>query len=388
MKYYEIRLIENQAQYQQMLAGMVEYNIISAENADKIVKTLRTVLKRNDRIVWWLKWYRLTDTYYKTSKILRRPDMQPRAEEFKKIFQKVTKTNYDTVDRGEVNRFRMSFENEFSMEHIAYQLTIPTVDQYVWNINTPPTKLAADLTNLEFEHNARQNEFVTPKSGDKIILKYGKSAWVMLDRGACSDEANAMGHCGNEPSEQPGDRILSFRTLMPDGTQKPHLTFILDKNGELGEMKGRANQKPNSKYHPYIIDLLKQDFIKGIKGGGYEPEKNFDLWDLPPAQAIELLKVRSDLIPKLNTGKWAVNHKKSIPPELQPMLADADPKWALYINNLIPELKPLRKKLAYAIVTEPGLTALSWKQLLTRQEYLDALDTYGDEYFVAKILQK
>jgi hypothetical protein len=435
MRYSEIiRLDENQAQYQQMLAGMVANDIISADEANKIVTTARTSLNRNDRIVWWLKWYRLTDTYYKITKILRRPDMQPRGDEFKKIFQKVTKTNYDTVDRSEVNMFRMSFENQYSLEHIEYQLTMPSIDQLVWDINILPTKLSADLTNLEFEHNARRSEIVTPKPGDKIILRYGKYAWVALDRGACSDEADAMGHCGNVPSENPGDRILSFRTILDDGSQKPHLTFILHKNGALGEMKGRANQKPNKKYHTYITDLLKQDFVKGIAGGGYAPENNFQIWDLQPAQILELFAARPDLIPNASdnwTGtkytippdiqivlvekdpRWVLyidniipelfadrpdlmpntsdswtGTKYTISPDIQPVLAEKDPNWALYIENLIPELKPLRKKLAYAIVTEPGLTTLDWRQYLTRQGYLDALDEFGDDTFIVKILQK
>lgn len=390
MRYIEIiRLDENQAQYQQMLAGMVSYDIITADDATAILKNVRTVLKRNDRIVWWLKWYRLTDTYYVIDRILKRSGNEDRAAESKQVFQKITKTNYDTVDRGQVNRFRMSFENKFSMEHIAYQLTIPTIDQLVWDVNTPPVHLSSTLAQLEEEYNSKRSQLVTPKPGDKIILNYGKSAWVMLDRGACSDEAAAMGHCGNAPSERLGDRILSFRTLMPDGRQKPHLTFILHKNGFLGEMKGRANEKPNSKYHKYIVDLLKQDFIKGIVGGGYEPEKNFALWDLPPAQAIEVLTARPELIPKLILDPMISNYKKEkVPPEVQPFLVKADKHWVLYITNLIPELKPLRKELTYAIVTEPGLTALDWKQLLTHKQYLDAVDYYGVDEFLVKFLQK
>jgi hypothetical protein len=151
------------------------------------------------------------------------------------------------------------------------------------------------ITDLEKEHAAKQRQWVTPQPGDKIVIDYDKYAWVMLDRGACSDEADAMGHCGNEPSELPGDRILSFRSKADDGKQKPHLTFILDDDGYLGEMKGRANEKPNSKYHPYIVDLLKQDFIKGIKGGGYAPDKNFKLKDLPDEQRNELIKLKPEL---------------------------------------------------------------------------------------------
>jgi len=386
MRYFEIRLDENQAQYSQMLAGMVANEIITADDAVEIVKTARTTFKRNDRIVWWLKWFRITDTYYSIDRMLKRAENEPRTQELKNLFQKITKTNYDTVNRGEVNHFRMRFQTERAMEHTAYQITIPSIEQMVWDVNITPGQLSTKIAELEGEYKTRQSQIVTPKSGDKIVLDYGKYAWVLLNRGACSAEADAMGHCGNVPSERDGDRILSFRSLVDGGRQKPHLTFILNKYGELGEMKGRANQKPNAKYHPYILDLLKQDFIKDIKGGGYEPENNFAIWDLKPEQTLELLKAKPELTP--TTFEIDKGGKETIPAEIQPFLADADSHWVLYIKNLIPDLRPLRAKLAYAIVTEPGLTDLSWRQLLTQEDYLNAVDEYGDDAFIAKILKK
>ena len=50
-------------------------------------------------------------------------------------------------------------------------------------------------------------------------------------------------------------------------------------------------------------------------------------------------------------------------------------------------LKDLEKVLYFEsfVVTEPGLTPLKYKQLLSEDEYLDAQDEYGDENFTAKI---
>lgn len=98
--------------------------------------------------------------------------------------------------------------------------------------------------------------------------------WVSLGRGYCSQEARAMGHCGNSGASE-DDNILSLRD--PEG--KAHLTFIVN-NGVLGEMKGRGNSKPSKRYHPAIMELLKHPSIHVIKGGGYAPDKNFSLKDL------------------------------------------------------------------------------------------------------------
>src|SRR6266851_947531 len=89
--------------------------------------------------------------------------------------------------------------------------------------------------------------------------------------------------CGNVPSERPGDRILSLRRKVQRGDMVrwyPIATFILDRDGQLGEMKGRGNDKPAPKYHFYIVALLRHHMINGIKGGGYMPENNFAMEDL------------------------------------------------------------------------------------------------------------
>jgi len=108
--------------------------------------------------------------------------------------------------------------------------------------------------------------------------------WLSLDKGYCSDEARAMGHCGNTGATK-GDNILSLRD--PEGYA--HLTFIVN-NKMLGEAKGRGNAKPVKRYHPAIIALLKSDWIGTIKGGGYLPENNFTFEDLNKNEQQEIMK--------------------------------------------------------------------------------------------------
>lgn len=113
--------------------------------------------------------------------------------------------------------------------------------------------------------------------------------WVSLGRGYCSQEAKAMGHCGNAGARE-GDDIISLRD--PHG--KAHLTFILN-DGMLGEMKGRANNKPSRKYHAAIVELLKHPEIHSIRGGGYAPENNFSLDDLTDAERKQVKEFKPDV---------------------------------------------------------------------------------------------
>jgi hypothetical protein len=130
-----------------------------------------------------------------------------------------------------------------------------------------------------------------------IITYKDGHAWFDLSKPYCELEGDAMGHCGNSAAYNDDDTVLSYRLVKKvkgEVLSRPSLTFILDGNRRLGEMKGRANEKPKEKYHDAIVDLLlhkKQDefFIQGIKGGGYAPENNFNINDLKNEQLKEKL---------------------------------------------------------------------------------------------------
>jgi GNAT superfamily N-acetyltransferase/2'-5' RNA ligase len=136
---------------------------------------------------------------------------------------------------------------------------------------------------------------------DTVFLQFQDGwAWWKLSRAYCSEEARAMGHCGNVVGQdRPDERILSLRKPSKVGKEtwwEPHLTFILEPNGQLGEMKGKANNKPTAAYHKYIIPLLEDPRIKGIRGGGYAPERNFSLADLPKEEQERLTAAKPGLL--------------------------------------------------------------------------------------------
>ena len=103
------------------------------------------------------------------------------------------------------------------------------------------------------------------------------TSWWFIDRAYCEEEGRSGQHCGNVVGKHDtSQRILSLRTP----NHNVILTFILLKNGYLGEMKAKANQKPSTKYHPNIMQLLLNPKIKGIQGAGYAPYMNFSIFDL------------------------------------------------------------------------------------------------------------
>ncbi|RZD42780.1 MAG: hypothetical protein CXT73_02240 [Methanobacteriota archaeon] len=126
-----------------------------------------------------------------------------------------------------------------------------------------------------------------------VLIKFPDgSAWFNLNRAECKDEGDSMGHCGNTAGQKETDTIYSYRTphQHKENHWVPHLTFIYNQEtGMLGEMKGYGNKKPTKKYHDVIRALITSEYVDGIAGGGYLPEENFSVWDLPDAQ--ELVKV-------------------------------------------------------------------------------------------------
>lgn len=175
------------------------------------------------------------------------------------------------------------------LEHFAGSQHIPDIAQVRFD---PHHDFNAGLEMLNNAQNQYEQKIssgknvVKPSKGTEKILDLGNNmAWFSLGKPACTAEGRAMGHCGNDPSQKPYHDVLSLRTIhniKGKEHHEPHATFILDKdNGTVGEMKGRANQKPIEKYHPHIAKLFAHTGYVPF-GGGYTEENNFHIDDLSP----------------------------------------------------------------------------------------------------------
>ncbi len=151
----------------------------------------------------------------------------------------------------------------------------------------PFSKVVRDLGRLAAPLK-RKYQSTEVEEGETIAELPNGWKWVMLSAAYCRKEGEAMGHCGNMAVPKPDDRVLSLRQPAEGDNWSAHLTFIWNKNGVLGEMKGRNNSKPSRKYHEAIIALLQQDMILIVAGGGYNPQNNFHLADLTPEQQLAL----------------------------------------------------------------------------------------------------
>jgi len=295
------RLLVLAVDYHQMFKALLAKVPSIKANVDREIAWAKDKLRKQDRITWYLRWVRLhlihdLETYGGINPP-RDTGIPPGTteKELKALGAKAGKTYTEhdlMIDlpqiKSQLQHFMGIQDNAIQSKQFGYET---------------PNELLVELHNLEEAYKAetKENErLLEPHEGDEVFVKFGNGwAWWALGRGYCPEEAKAMGHCGNV-GEVTGDQILSLREPRKKGAKtywEPNLTFIFDRaTGLLGEMKGRGNEKPAARYHPYIVTLLKDPRIKGIKGGGYEPSHNFAMADLPEAERAELEKEKPALM--------------------------------------------------------------------------------------------
>ena len=252
--------------------------------------------------------------------------------------------------------FKSFIRNGTKLEHML-SLPIPELQEYLRTVS-PNEKwhMVAQMADyMEREWKAQMGSWMDvtediQNGSIQEIIPFGNNmAWFDLKRPYCKEEGEAMGHCGNAASKKKDDTVLSLRESKKQKNNvilsKPHLTFILMRGAFLGEMKGRGNSKPQTKHHPYIMELLmhkKEDgkyLVKGIDVGfGYKPENNFDIEDLSDSDLQKLANERILLI--ADKVQDYMIKEQQISPKLKAAMNKSTDK-----ENLINEIKVRAKSL-------------------------------------------
>lgn len=276
----------------------------------KEIDTVRKTYKRQDRIIWRLRAFKYLLLIVLENAIAEEIDRElpPEQRQIAINIMKSLESQMKSISKRFPYVADVHIDRLFPTDNSGIDRTVghflslgyQPIEDYQWK-DQQTFDIINDLEDLEDKWKEQRKRTLEIQEDDQEILKVNnKQSWWLLDREYCQREGDAMGHCGNAPSRRSGDRVLSFRTRISETEVMPHLTFILHREGLLGEMKGRGNDKPSPKYHPAIVQLLvkRQDLIKGIRGGGYMSENNFKLRDL---EDKELQKKLLEMNPKLGT---------------------------------------------------------------------------------------
>lgn len=289
-----------------MFSGILQLMPKKQDMVNDNIDWAREYLEREDRVIWFLRLVQvdmLRDIRERTATRMTSPMLQPyereqEAEFLQKVIASVEKklnqiSNKNGIDIHDVPEDLSQRRNSTKDGLIHYfSLPIPKIQTLIFDRQNLASVMD-EFQEWENDWKSDQNRMMEPDQDADKILDFGDGyAWYNLNKAYCSKEAEAMGHCGNSPRSYSNDRILSLRRDVKVGNEiyhSPVLTFILNDEGYLTEMKGRGNDKPAEKYHKYIVPLLMMDEIEGIVGGGYLPGNNFNISDLDEETKEELL---------------------------------------------------------------------------------------------------
>ena len=251
------------------------------QELNHIIKYANDVLVKKDRKVWFSRLIKLYFAFH-----YKKDDFQEVLDAYNNK-TKGTKLPYAAATKIADPRIMLR-----NLDHYL-SLNVPKITNLVFGWQTYP-EIIDEFVEIEQDWMDKTRNLIPNDPDLKKILTMdgGKFVWFDLERNYCREEGDAMGHCGNA-SGNSGQTIFSLREKQLVGQEtfwRPAATFIYNKNEKtLGEMKGRGNEKPAPKYHEYILELLEHpNLIAGIVSGGYKPENNFAMGDLPEAKQKEL----------------------------------------------------------------------------------------------------
>jgi hypothetical protein len=246
--------------YEAMITSLKKNFPNNIKEIDDNIKQAKSILVKSDRIVWYIKILRayLNNEINRVSGTYNFKDMETFNND---LFHYYGHNINEIINTELVNQNISELFNTFQDYITKYQKSpkapVPVKEGDYQLIPKPPAKFTDG------------------------------SSWWFIDRGFCEEEGRSGKHCGNVMGQHDtSQRILSLRTA----NHNVILTFILEKNGYLGEMKAVANQKPAEKYHYQIMQLLLNPIVKGIKGAGHHPWMNFSVFDLPENEIDVLIK--------------------------------------------------------------------------------------------------
>ena len=161
---------------------------------------------------------------------------------------------------------------------------------------------------------------------DEIFHEFGDGfMWVLRKDRKCGKGAKSMGHCGT--ASKPDMfllRLIKGSKEFITADWHPQDKYIM-------QLKGLKNKKPLPAYHPYIIWLIREwDGVDKLKTHeGYLPHTNFQLGDLDPKVAAQIIGEN----PNIQPIRVILNYT---PTENKAALISNLFKYDSFLNKLIP----------------------------------------------------
>jgi len=216
---------------------------------------------------------------------------------------------YGQVIRGIIDWLQHPLTEKQNLRNLTLREAVSKADQW----HNELTVLGGDIDFVEPKENIIIKQY--PKN-DEGVTYY----WVLIPSNFCSLESSRMGHCGRTGY---GNKLISLRSNKPYGKghtiSDSHVTIAYsESDGIFYQVKGKKNNKPAEKYHPYIFDLIvyllensdNSENLSGFGGFGseYGHSEDYGFEDMTEKQLKEIFDIDSslfkadDLFKMLNDG--------------------------------------------------------------------------------------
>ncbi len=344
MLLFEVGLYESQ-KYNAMFSDTFRRyvsDILGTKHRDQLtahVNEVSKVLKKDDRILWFIRLMKLNFLALMTKKYKwwtagYEQFEKKEINKFNKAY-KLNDHNKVTLNNLSYAEFASGIEEYLLMLNHYYSMDIPSINDYDFGGEDNSLSIDGvieDFSELESIWNkTNKSRNITDNSSEwETVIDFGDGfVWFDLGVPICDVEGRAMGHCGNAGSSDADDVVFSLRekNKNPAGATiwKPHLTFIYNsREKSFGEMKGYKNHPPKIKYHKYIVPLIELDMVNKLAGGGYKPKNNFKITDLEDRNLqVELVSKKPGLANLDELIELAKTVKKGNWPEIEQYILDS-----------------------------------------------------------------
>jgi len=137
------------------------------------------------------------------------------------------------------------------------------------------------------------------ESPHKVFLETSDPDFVWFDTesNTCSYDKEAMGDCAADSADV---HLLSLRERVErEGKEYwlPHIrsSWHVESDGKISQIKGRKNSKVKEEYWPFVLEMLLDPRIEGIRKGSYAHERDFNVTWLSDEEQDEIAEVKPEL---------------------------------------------------------------------------------------------
>ncbi len=271
-----------------IIKNLIKQSLLEADNRQKIIK-----FTGNPQLAEWS--HNISDKFSvwiaDNVKKLNLPYNAPRLENVMTNIIKLFKTE---------NRPRIDFKNTDYHSALEKLNDFRYIMDWVDNPNTPPVDLR-NMSWTEAMNKATEWHDILKSGGEveniidddtELLHKFPDGyAWYLTRKNYCEASKDSMGHCAQASDDDMYLlRLIKGKEEFITADWHPDDEYIM-------QLKGKQNNKPIPKYHPYIMWLLNHNAVKELRTHeGYKPETNFQISDLSPENIINIVKTKPDLL--------------------------------------------------------------------------------------------